>query len=140
MVESLRRKWFFIGLVGVIDVSSIVSFFSFFYSVRTAYTGKLNNPIPFVDNTSIYDDWDDFVYSVGTSTITWLPRLLLVMSEAPFVGGPIGATLALAVVTGEVAGGRHEESEVAFGESLYSATFDDSNRLRTHSFGSSLII
>ncbi len=120
-------------------VQSLVSSV-FFYSVQTAYSGKLNNPIPFVGNTTIYDDWDDFMYSTGTSGITWFPRLLLVMSEAPFVGGPIGATLSLAAVTGEVVSGRHEESEVAFGESLYSATFDDSNRLRTHNFGSSVIV
>ena len=47
---------------------------------------------------------------------------------------------ALTMVTGEVMFGEHEKSEVAFGESLYSATFDDSNRLRMQKFGSSIMV
>ena len=110
-----------------------------FYSVRTWASGELYNPLPF-QGVSVSDHWSDFLWSLTTSTPMWLPNSTkMALISRPIFTGTIGPAILL-IVTGEVAFGDHEESEVAFGESLYDATWTDRNRLRLQSFGSSTII
>lgn len=111
-----------------------------FYTFRIGVSQEFHSPIPFVGNQTVQDDWDDFMWSVTGFAPTWVPRYLLVASASTAGGAVLGAPLIGALLTGEVVVGRHEKSEVAFGESLYAATFDDSNRLRMQNFGSVTIV
>lgn len=111
-----------------------------FYSLRVGLSEEFHSPIPFVGNQSLQDDWDDFMWSLTGFSPTWVPRALLIATASTPAGVALGAPLIGVLLTGEIVAGRHEKSEVAFGESLYAATFDDSNRLRMHNIGSSTLI
>jgi hypothetical protein len=110
-----------------------------FYSTRSVLSGGFGNPIPFQDS-NVSELWEDAVWFVIGSTPYVSPRLYIAAVYVPMIAGPAMGGAALTMVTGEVMFGEHEKSEVAFGESLYSATFDDSNRLRMQKFGSNIMV